>query len=195
MERPLVPSAKRANSSGRPASVTSPVSTTKAGRGFIALRSLTSWRSGSTLPLAVRCVSVMWTKRKVSVACPPAYRARDRRRRPVRREPKRRMGLPSFVVTALRIRREGNDFLFYSHEALTPQPPTGIRLHYWMQRQPLFSIRTAAQALNLTQPTVTSAIEHLKRLNILREISGRRRNRLFAYDAYLRILEEGTELS
>ena len=48
-----------ANSSGRPASVTSPVSMTNAGFGVIALISATRFRIGSTLPDAVKCVSVI----------------------------------------------------------------------------------------------------------------------------------------
>ena len=40
---------------------------------------------------------------------------------------------------------------------------------------------------------MTSAINHLRKAGILREITGKRRRRLFVYDAYLKILNEGTE--
>jgi hypothetical protein len=33
---------------------------------------------------------------------------------------------------------------------------------------------------------------HLQRLQIVREVTGRPRNKLFAYDNYLGILQEGT---
>ena len=36
-------------------------------------------------------------------------------------------------------------------------------------------------------------MQTLVELGIAREVTGRRRNRLFAYDAYLTILREGTE--
>ena len=45
----------------------------------------------------------------------------------------------------------------------------------------------------LSFPTASKAIDALVGLGIAREITGGRRNRLFAYDAYLAILSEGTE--
>jgi hypothetical protein len=42
-------------------------------------------------------------------------------------------------------------------------------------------------------PTVAKAFDHLGRLGILREITGRERRRLFVYEPYLQILNEGTE--
>jgi hypothetical protein len=40
---------------------------------------------------------------------------------------------------------------------------------------------------------VSKGMEALAKLNIAREITGRKRDRIFAYDRYLRILTEGTE--
>jgi Fic family protein len=45
----------------------------------------------------------------------------------------------------------------------------------------------------LSFPTASKVIETLVELGIAREITGGRRNWLFAYDAYLAILSEGTE--
>ena len=45
----------------------------------------------------------------------------------------------------------------------------------------------------MSLPTAASAMQTLVEQNIAREITGRRRNRLFAYDVYLAILSEGTE--
>jgi Fic family protein len=45
----------------------------------------------------------------------------------------------------------------------------------------------------LSFPTASKVIETLVELGIAREITGGGRNRLFAYDAYLAILSEGTE--
>ncbi|MCX6093835.1 MAG: Fic family protein, partial [Candidatus Bipolaricaulota bacterium] len=41
--------------------------------------------------------------------------------------------------------------------------------------------------------TVSSAMDLLAELGIAREFTGKRRNRLFVYDRYLAILNEGTE--
>ena len=36
-------------------------------------------------------------------------------------------------------------------------------------------------------------LDHMQRLGILREVTGRERHRLFVYEDYLAILNEGTE--
>ncbi len=61
-------------------------------------------------------------------------------------------------------------------------------------RRPLISINEVCQKTDLSFPTVNSAVRKLKDIGILREITGKRRNRIFAYQAYLDILNEGTEV-
>lgn len=70
---------------------------------------------------------------------------------------------------------------------------SAIRVHILLRRNPLLSIQEAAKQLQLSQPTVTAALHHLMQLGIVREISGRKRRRLFLYDAYVKLLSEGTE--
>jgi len=67
------------------------------------------------------------------------------------------------------------------------------RVHELMQRNPYIRIRTAARALKLTIPTVTSALNHLVRVGIVKEVSGKRRDRLFAYSRHVKVVSEGTE--
>ena len=69
-----------------------------------------------------------------------------------------------------------------------------VRQGYTALRQrPLTSINQLGQLSGLSFPTASKAIETLVELGIAREVTGARRNRLFAYDAYLAILSEGTE--
>jgi hypothetical protein len=42
-------------------------------------------------------------------------------------------------------------------------------------------------------PAVTRVLAALERIDVVREITGRRRNRVFSYDGYVKILSEGTE--
>jgi Fic family protein len=70
-----------------------------------------------------------------------------------------------------------------------------LRVFQHMQRNPIVSIPATAQKIGLSAPTVAKSLEHMRRLGILREITGRQRHRLFLYDAYLAILNEGTEPS
>jgi Fic family protein len=69
-----------------------------------------------------------------------------------------------------------------------------VRLAYAaLRRRPLTSTKQLKELSGLSFPTASKAIEALVDLGIAREITGGRRNRLFAYDAYLAILSEGTE--
>ncbi len=70
---------------------------------------------------------------------------------------------------------------------------SALRVHELMRRKPLLTIPSAANQLGLAVPTVTTSLQHLAHLGIIREITGRPRNRLFTYIEYLDILSEGTE--
>jgi Fic family protein len=70
---------------------------------------------------------------------------------------------------------------------------SALRVHEYMQGHPLIKIGPTAKALKLSVPTVTGALESLATLKIAKEVTGKRRDRLFAYPRYLHILSEGTE--
>jgi Fic family protein len=78
-------------------------------------------------------------------------------------------------------------------EALGRPAASVLRVFEYMQRNPIVSIPSTAQKIGLSAPTVAKSLEHMRRLGILRETTGRQRHRLFVYDAYLAILNEGTE--
>lgn len=68
-----------------------------------------------------------------------------------------------------------------------------LRLHDHLQRTPVTSVARAAAAIEASVPTATAAIRKLESIGLLRELTGGKRGRLFAYDQYLNILGEGTE--
>ena len=70
---------------------------------------------------------------------------------------------------------------------------SALRVHEALRGRPVASVASLVAQSGLTTPTVTAAIAGLTRLDIVREITGRRRNRLFSYEAYLKLLQEGTE--
>lgn len=70
---------------------------------------------------------------------------------------------------------------------------SALRVHEYMQEKPLVGIGAVADELKLSIPTVTVALDHLVRLGIAKEITGKRRARIFGYSRYLKILSEGTE--
>jgi Fic family protein len=70
---------------------------------------------------------------------------------------------------------------------------SALRLHEHLQRHPLSSIRIAHERLGLSLPAIAGTIDRLVAMGLLREITGRRRDRVFAYDQYLALLASGTE--
>jgi hypothetical protein len=62
-----------------------------------------------------------------------------------------------------------------------------------MQKRPLVDIGAVADELKLSIPTVTLALGHLVRLGIAKEVTGKRRARVFGYSRYMKILSEGTK--
>lgn len=68
-----------------------------------------------------------------------------------------------------------------------------LRVHEHLRRHPATTARRAARETGLAFQTTASAMEALCGLGLLQEITGRRRDRIFAYRRYLDLLAEGTE--
>jgi len=60
-------------------------------------------------------------------------------------------------------------------------------------RTPVCTIPRLARRTHLTLPTIGKALDVLEDQKIVSETTGRRRNRVYRYDRYLAILNEGTE--
>ena len=69
---------------------------------------------------------------------------------------------------------------------------SALRVHELLQQNPFATGTSLVQQTGLTAPTVNAALAELQRLQIVNEITGRQRGRVFAYTAYLGILNEGT---
>jgi Fic family protein len=70
---------------------------------------------------------------------------------------------------------------------------SALRVHQLLHTRPLISAPMAMQMLGLSGPTVRKSIEHLIDIGIVSEITGRKRDQQYAYNAYLAILSEGAE--
>ena len=70
---------------------------------------------------------------------------------------------------------------------------SALRVHDALKARPLASIQEVCTRSGLSFPAATTAMKMLVELGIARELTGKRRNRVFAYDRYLSILNEGTE--
>lgn len=71
---------------------------------------------------------------------------------------------------------------------------SALRVFQVLCQRPLLTLNEAVQQAGLTFPAVAKSMDTLTRLGVTREITGKQRNRIFAYNRYLHILSEGTEL-
>ncbi len=98
------------------------------------------------------------------------------------------------VETARRLIR-----LFKEDEAriqtLGRRTGTVLRCFQALCHGPVQDIGGIAVATGLSYPAAAKGIAELERLGLVRELTGKRRNRVYAYGQYLAILNEGTEAS
>lgn len=70
---------------------------------------------------------------------------------------------------------------------------SSLRVHEHLQENPIVTTARVNDAMAISRPTITSALDNLQELGIVREMTGKDRYRVYAYDDYLNILDEGTE--
>ena len=88
--------------------------------------------------------------------------------------------------------------LLFSEDRLKIEPKgrragSALRVHDAIKARPILSMTQICRTTGLSFPAVSSAMDLLLGSGIARELTGKRRNRLFVYDRYLSILNEGTE--
>jgi len=62
-----------------------------------------------------------------------------------------------------------------------------------LRQRPMSSLRQLCEDTGMAFPTASKSMQALMTLGIARELTGQRRNRVFVYDGYLNILNEGSE--
>jgi Fic family protein len=74
-----------------------------------------------------------------------------------------------------------------------PRNGSVIQLHELLERHPILTLQQACVHTHLAVATAGSAMSKLEELNIVRETTGKKRDRIFVYSEYIRMLDEGTE--
>jgi len=69
-----------------------------------------------------------------------------------------------------------------------------LRAHQAMMERPITNSVWLVKKTGITPATVNKCLGHLEHLGIVRELTARKRNRIFSYDRYLEILNQGTDL-
>jgi Fic family protein len=70
---------------------------------------------------------------------------------------------------------------------------TMLRILHSLHERPVLTLNEVSRRTGLSFPTSAKGMASLMDLGLVRELTGYRRNRVFAYDRYLAILGEGTE--
>jgi Fic family protein len=70
---------------------------------------------------------------------------------------------------------------------------SALRVHDVLKQRPLVALQEIRRRTGLSFPAVSDAMFLLADLGIARELTGKKRNRVFGYTRYLDILSEGTE--
>ena len=70
---------------------------------------------------------------------------------------------------------------------------SALRVHGALQARPVTTLSEIAAKTGLSFPAATVGMGVLTELAIAKELTGRKRDRVFAYDRYLAVLQEGTE--
>jgi len=88
-------------------------------------------------------------------------------------------------------------FLFQQDErkiqALGRSASTTMRVFRVLCEHPLATLNRICESTGLSFPAGSKGMQQLETLDIVREITGQQRNRVFAYQQYLSILNEGTD--
>ena len=72
--------------------------------------------------------------------------------------------------------------------------PTALALLDMLYRRPYVTIPYVARELGISSPAASKAVGNLTTLGILKEVSGKKRDRVFLHESYLSIIREGTEI-
>lgn len=96
---------------------------------------------------------------------------------------------------ALQIVQLREDHQRFIAEKLGKRAPNALTLLDHLFRQPVVSAKLVETMVDVSQPTASALVRDLEEIEILRERTGKRRNRLFAYQPYLDLFPGATSRS
>ena len=71
---------------------------------------------------------------------------------------------------------------------------TLIKLHQELLQKPIVTAACLAQSSELAPATIQSGLQKLEQLKLIEELTGKQRDRIYAYTGYIAILNQGNEL-
>jgi Fic family protein len=70
---------------------------------------------------------------------------------------------------------------------------TALRVHDLFKKRCVLSLPVISKELNVSFPTANKTLGKLRELGFVKELTGKRRHRVFSYEPYLRLLQAGME--
>lgn len=68
-----------------------------------------------------------------------------------------------------------------------------LQVHRALMEHPIATSGSLVEKTGITPATVNKALRHLERIGVVKELTARKRNRLFSYAGYIEIMNRGTE--
>lgn len=105
-------------------------------------------------------------------------------------------GINDTAIKAIRAANAIQTLFLKNEELLSNQQRTAgssLKVHAHLQKRPIVSIKDVADNTGLAFQSALTTLERLCNLGIVEEITGKQRNRIYTYSAYLDLLDEGTE--
>jgi Fic family protein len=68
---------------------------------------------------------------------------------------------------------------------------SALRVHEQLQKHPFLTAAKTRALTGLTIPTINTSFGALQRLGIVTEVTGRSRDRVYCYKAYVDLLDDG----
>lgn len=70
---------------------------------------------------------------------------------------------------------------------------TALQVHSFVARHVYMTVPRASAVIDATEPSIYKAVDSMTEMGILSEVTGQKRNRVFAYDGYLKLLQRDDE--
>ena len=70
---------------------------------------------------------------------------------------------------------------------------TALKVHDLFKKRCILSLPVISKELDISFPTANKTLAKLQRLGFVKEITGKQRHRVFSYEPYLRMLQEGMD--
>lgn len=77
-------------------------------------------------------------------------------------------------------------------EAIGKPSASTLIVYHYLPRHPTLDSKKIVENCNLSLPTAIKSLNHLIELGIVKEVTGKARNKIYVYQKYLDILSEGT---